>query len=263
MHPTPHRSTAALVVAIPVLATALVATAAGATASRYRIVFERLAGGRSYALQIDATAIHAQRPMLILLPGLGETAARLEQDAAGYRFGRAHGITIAYGHQLRDPSGKLSWNAGGCCARAAADDVGYLRQLATHAQRHTGIDHRRVYVVGMSNGGMMALRAICEAPTVFAAAGSVAGPRLQSHCGRAIWRHLHGSSDTIVPLRGGQTTWNPTPFPDSTTETGRFGGFANVGVVSGAQHTWPRIGDGTWNIDGLTDIWAHIAPFHL
>jgi poly(3-hydroxybutyrate) depolymerase len=254
---------AVIVAILPLLASFLVASAAGATATRYRVVLEGLASGRQYALQIDTKAIHAQRPLLILLPGLGETAPRLDQDAGGYRFGRAHGITIAYGHQSRDPSGELSWNAGGCCARAAADDVGYLRQLATDAQRHTDVDRRRVYVVGMSNGGMMALRAICEAPAVFAAAGSVAGPRLQPRCGRAIWRHLHGSSDTIVPLHGGQTTWNPTPFPDSITETARFGGFASVGIVSGAQHTWPRAGDGTWNIDGLTDIWAHIAPFHL
>lgn len=254
--------TAAAVTASVALASSLLVLPASAATARYRRLQLELPGGRSYGLQIDRRAIHVHRPLIIMLPGLGETEATLDADARGYAFGRSHDITIAYGHQLPDRGGNLSWNAGGCCALAAADDVGYLRQVLADVRRHTAVDAHRVYVIGMSNGGMLALRAICDAPSVFAAAGSVAGPRLQPTCGRAIWRHLHGSSDTIVPLHGGLTSWNPVPFPDSTTETARFGGFASVGIVNGAQHTWPRVDEGNWHLDGLTDIWAHIAPFH-
>jgi poly(3-hydroxybutyrate) depolymerase len=255
--------TAIAVCAIPLITTLLSTNTAQASSARYRSLQEKLSNGRTYALQIERTATRVPRPLLVLLPGLGETAGQLDADSGGYRFGRTHRITVAYGQQAKDRAGYLSWNAGGCCEFAAADDVGYLRQLVADVERRTAVDRHRVYVIGMSNGGMMALRAVCEAAYVFAAAGSVAGPRLQSNCGRPIWRDLHGSADTIVPLHGGKTAWNPLPFPDTTTEADRFGGFVSVGIVAGAQHTWPRVGDGTWNFDGLTDIWTHIALFHL
>jgi poly(3-hydroxybutyrate) depolymerase len=253
---------AAIVLAIVSL-TLGIASPSQATTSRYRIAEETLADTRSYGIQIDRSQIHAPRPLIVLLPGLGETEAQLDADAGGYRFGRADNVIVAYGHQTTDRGGYLSWNAGGCCEYAAADDLGYLRQVVVDIERRTAVDTHRVYVIGMSNGGMMALRAVCQAPSVFAAAGSVAGPQLLPTCARPIWRHLHGSGDSIVPLHGGKTTWNSLPFPDTTTEAARFGGFASVGIVNGAQHTWPRVGDGTWNFDGLSDIWAHIAPFHL
>ena len=262
MSPTQHLPKVGMALAVVSL-TLAVASPSQATTSRYRIAQVPLANARSYGVQIDRSAIHVPRPLIVLLPGLGETEAQLDADAGGYLFGRAHNIIVAYGHQTTDRGGYLSWNAGGCCEYAAADDLGYLRQVVADIERRTAVDAHRVYVIGMSNGGMMALRAVCQAPSVFAAAGSVAGPQLLATCARPIWRHLHGTSDSVVPLHGGKTTWNSMPFPDTTTEAARFGGFVSVGMVKGAQHTWPRVGDGTWNFDGLSDIWAHIAPFHL
>ena len=121
--------TATVVTASLVLVASLLVGTARAATSRYRILELRLSDGRTYGLQIDRTAVHVQRPLIILLPGLGETETTLDSDAHAYGFGRSHGITIAFGHQLRDRGGTLSWNAGGCCALAAADDVGSLRQL--------------------------------------------------------------------------------------------------------------------------------------
>jgi len=39
-----------------------------------------------------------------------------------------------------------------------------------------------LHIVGFSNGGMMALRAICSAPETFAAAGSVSGLPTDDPC---------------------------------------------------------------------------------
>src|SRR4051794_30601256 len=134
----PHLSkTATAVITSVVLAGCVLVSPASAAISRYRHLQVNLASGRTYGLQIDRTAIHVQRPLIIFLPGLGETQATLDADAGGFRFGRTHGITIAYGHQLQDRGGTLSWNAGGCCGLAAADDVGYLRQVAADIERRT------------------------------------------------------------------------------------------------------------------------------
>src|SRR5690606_41449164 len=64
-------------------------------------------------------------------------------------------------------SGMLAtWNAGACCARARdeqVDDVGFLRAVLADVKRRIRVDASRVYVVGMSNGAMMAYRIACQA----------------------------------------------------------------------------------------------------
>ena len=103
----------------------------------------------------------------------------------------------------------------------------------------------RVYVVGMSNGGMMALQALCSEPDLFAAAVSVAGPYLGTICPRHTWLHLAGTADTIVPIHGGNSAVASVctcTFPATTTEAQRFPG-AQVRLVTGANHTWPQATD--------------------
>lgn len=68
-----------------------------------------------------------------------------------------------------------AWNAGSCCGipqRTDVDDVGFLTAVVDASGQQTAIDPARVYVTGMSNGGMMALRLGCQT-NVFAAIAAV------------------------------------------------------------------------------------------
>jgi poly(3-hydroxybutyrate) depolymerase len=171
-------------------------------------------------------------------------------------------------------SSKRAWDAGLCCGRSTADDVTYLKNVVTAVAAKTKIDLRRVYVIGLSNGGMMALKAICDAPTVFAAAGSVAGPYLGTTCARPVWIHLHGANDPVVPYLGGAppgspylhvpADWCGCSFPSSATESARYSAFT-VGVVRVpyGMHTWPKLNDGSWRIDGNSVLWTFLSRFHL
>jgi poly(3-hydroxybutyrate) depolymerase len=167
-----------------------------------------------------------------------------------------------------------AWNAGICCGGATADDVTYLRHVVTAVSQSAIIDLHRVYVVGFSNGGMMALRAICDAPTVFAAAGSVDGPYLGDTCARPVWEHLHDAADPIVPYHGGISPgsvylhvakdWCGCEFPDSATEASRFAS-ANitVSVSRTGGHSWPRLHDGSWNLDADQVLWSFLSRYRL
>ena len=56
-----------------------------------------------------------------------------------------------------------AWNAGTCCgepARANTDDVGFLTAMVGAIGQQIPLDRTRIYVTGMSNGAMMALRFI-------------------------------------------------------------------------------------------------------
>lgn len=104
----------------------------------------------------------------------------------------------------------LTWNAGRCCGHAArrqVDDVGFLRRLLDDALGRWPIDPRRVYAVGISNGGMMAYRLAAEVSSRVAAIASVAGALVcePEPLHRAVpVVHFHGTQDDFVPYAGGR-----------------------------------------------------------
>lgn len=126
------------------------------------------------------------------------------------------------------PQGKLrgflfgaigfSWNAGGCCPnenKEHVDDVAFISELITHVAWELGITTRNVFVVGVSNGGMLANRIACTDGRVRAIV-SVSGPLVNGtsdnqseafHCNRVVpILHFHGNADPVVPYDGCSTT---------------------------------------------------------
>jgi predicted esterase len=170
-------------------------------------------------------------------------------------------------------AGTRAWNAGACCALALRNDVGYLVDVVHAVEGSVPVDPTRVYVVGFSNGGMMALRAVCSAPETFAAAGSVSGPFLGTTCEKAVWRHIAAAPDPIVPPAGGVSPgapalgvvrdWCGCTWPSTDTERARFGPFASVYVSPTGGHSWPTPTSGNWAFDPERDLWGYVSRFHL
>jgi polyhydroxybutyrate depolymerase len=162
-------------------------------------------GGQARTVNVYvAPRVPAQTPvpLLIVLHGLYLDPATAEASSGLDKIADTQDVALAY------PSGyQGSWNAGNCCgdARAAhVDDVGFLVHIIHLVQELRPIDLDRVYLAGFSNGGMMALKAVCDRPDIFAGAVSVAGS-LQSSCaGRRPLNAMiiHGLRDTTVPYNG-------------------------------------------------------------
>ena len=80
-----------------------------------------------------------------------------------------------------DPVAKQAqygWNAGECCGLPVTrkiNDVGFLEAVIADVAARTPVDLRRVYMTGISNGGMMAYAFAAEASTHVAAIASVSG----------------------------------------------------------------------------------------
>ncbi len=226
-----------------------------------------LASGRGYVEHQPAAGTAAasrSRPLVVALPGLWNTPAVLAASSRLDAFADAHGFLLAYGVGVG-----RSWNAGRCCGEAAAggiDDVAYLADVvADVAGRHL-VDRRRVYVVGFSNGGMLAERAVCDRPDLFAAAGSVAGPLLVPCLSPVPVRiaHLHGLRDTTVPYLGGFSqlagVWMPSSaaLPASVARQVP-GSTVELVTVAGMGHRWPSPRrDG---IDGTATLWAFLSAW--
>ncbi len=97
------------------------------------------------------------------------------------------------------------WNDQG----GTVDDVGFLLAIVDKLAGDGLVDKNRVYVTGISNGGMMAQRLACEQADRIAGIATVAGGMPSGLAGtckpaRALpVLVIHGTEDPIVPWGGG------------------------------------------------------------
>jgi polyhydroxybutyrate depolymerase len=91
-----------------------------------------------------------------------------------------------------DPLGEQqNWNdLRNDTARVAVDDVAFIKRVLQAEVPRLKLDPKRVHVTGASNGGMMSMRLLIEAPELFAAAATFIGNQAQAgHTHHAAQRH--------------------------------------------------------------------------
>jgi polyhydroxybutyrate depolymerase len=102
------------------------------------------------------------------------------------------------------------WNDGVSGSGDGADDVRFLRNLADHLVRQGVADPKRLYLIGMSNGGMMAYRVACQAPGIFAAYAAVIAnmpKNVADGCrpgGGTPLIVINSTDDPVIPFEGGE-----------------------------------------------------------
>lgn len=139
-----------------------------------------------------------------------------------------------------------SWNAGTCCPFATfnlVDDVAFFDELIASLIAQYDIDTTRVWVVGHSNGGMMAYRLACELSTRVTAIGVAAGALVTDTCtpSRPVSAlHVHGELDTVVPLAGGNSLGLVFPSTQLSVETFSRANDGDIELVTNAKwsHDW-------------------------
>jgi polyhydroxybutyrate depolymerase len=150
--------------------------------------------------------------LVIALHGAGGSASQFETDYHFTEKADASNFIVVYPEGVARESvlALRTWNAGTCCDYAMAnniDDVKYIRELLDDLVRHYRINPARVYVTGMSNGGMMAYRLACELSDKVAAIAVVSGTMVMDEpCNpdNAVpILHIHSVLDTTVPYAGG------------------------------------------------------------
>jgi polyhydroxybutyrate depolymerase len=125
-----------------------------------------------------------------------------------------------------------AWNVGPCCTTSrTVDDVGFSRALIAQIEGQVCIDPKRVYAVGYSMGGGMAMKMACDAADITAAIAPAAfdlmDPSNMWNCqpSRPITViSFRGTADPIVPYNGGPTN-PPNGLPVVITFLGAVGTF--------------------------------------
>jgi polyhydroxybutyrate depolymerase len=153
-------------------------------------------------------------PMLMALHG-GGGDADFQADDSRYRLisksEQAGFIAVFPNGYSRFPSGILAtWNAGACCGGAQknnVDDVGFLREVIQRVERQASVDRGRVFLTGMSNGGLMSWRMACEASDLIRGIAPVEGTDNTLHCTPShpvAVIEFHSLDDDHIPLNGGK-----------------------------------------------------------
>lgn len=177
----------------------------------HSFLLQRPEGGRS-CLLVRPGAGNGRHPLVLVLHGYQASAAQV--------MGQAYPPSpLALWRQLAEREGLLlaapqgwrrSWNAGFADARndAPTDDVGFIAALIEHLVATEHADPERVFVVGSSKGGMMALRLACDLAPRLAAVAALLASLPQHACYAAPAQApsmllLAGSADPLVPYGGG------------------------------------------------------------
>ena len=212
--------------------------------------------GRPYDLHLPPKAKRAKHPPLVLaLHGANSNAGQMERLTFLDKAADKLGFVIVYPNAAGP-----AWNAG---EQAGPDDVAYLAALLKHVAATVPFDRRRVFVAGVSNGGMMAYTLACRLPEV-RAVGVVAGLLVLPACRPAhpvSVLHFHGDADRFVPydphdrspgsVEATVAQWaaidgcgeaTPTRLAEDVTCTRaacRAGSAVEFCRIAGGGHSWP------------------------
>jgi polyhydroxybutyrate depolymerase len=172
------------------------------------------AGGRRRTLTtVGDPESDRARDLVLLLHGSKQDGAAFRRATGGAfdALAEGGGAVVAYldGH-------RGNWNDARRQSAFPArlegvDDVAFARRAVERIRASHGIDPRRVFAVGYSNGGQMAMRLVHEAPELLAGAAVVSAgmpapgdfllPDAPPHPMPVVL--FHGTRDRIAPYRGG------------------------------------------------------------
>jgi polyhydroxybutyrate depolymerase len=237
-------------------------------------------------------------PLVLVLHGAFSTADAMERQSGFSELADREGFVVAYPNGIGLFGYLQHWNAGHCCGLAEmdrVDDVGFLRYVIRDVASRVHIDPQRVYVVGHSNGAMLAYRFAAENSESTAAVGVVAGC-LGSSKGapqRGLMRWgpqgragavcrigppktpvpliaIHGRDDETVPWAGGPGRHSgPRQYESVVDSVGRWARYCRCMVAPEVADdpcggwcimTWRDDRQEPWVVLHVLDHWKHAWP---
>lgn len=151
-------------------------------------------------------------PLLVVLHGGGGRAAGISKTLGG-RFEELadrDGFIVAYPDAINNnwADGRTSYLKPG---QEDIDDVEFLEKMVKTLINQYPIDRDRIFITGISNGGWMSARMLCEKSDLFRGGAMVAATISEDyfpHCNptEAVGvLVINGTKDPILPYAGGNT----------------------------------------------------------
>ncbi len=241
---------------------------------------------RTYLLHIPRN-YHEQKvwPLVLVLHGAFGTAGTMERQSGFSELADREGFVVAYPNGIGLFGYLQHWNAGHCCGLAEmddVDDVGFLRYVIRDVSNRVRVDPQRMYVVGHSNGAMLAYRFASENSESIAAVGVVAGSLGSSKDrGNTTCRigppktpvpliAIHGREDQTIPFRGGPGLHSgPRQYLPIVDSVGLWARYCRCMVAPEVTDdpcggrctlTWRDGREEPWVVLHILDYWKHVWP---
>ncbi|MFB3921018.1 MAG: PHB depolymerase family esterase [Terriglobia bacterium] len=221
-----------------------------------------------------------QVPLVVALHGGGSSPEIMERSTGYSALADSERFIVVY------PAGvSHHWNDGRRAKRLNGvkdvDDVRFIRDLVLRLEVEYPIARDRVFVTGISNGGIFTYRLLAELSEVFAAGVPVAGsipvgadarafaPRESSTPASVL--AIHGLADKFVPFEGGEVIrrgGKVLPVAEATELWRRHDGCEKVrhwteGIVHRTEWTSCRAGTEVQliTLEGVGHVWpGHHQP---
>jgi len=173
---------------------------------------------RSYLIHIPVNYDQNKpTPLIVALHGAFDTAKKMERQTELSELADRENFIVIYPNGMTLFGLLQHWNARYCCGKAmkdGIDDLGFVTGLIEQAQAHLNVDPKRIYMVGYSNGGMLAYLFASEKPKILAAVAIVSSaigskssePEIQMLEPKVPVPIIvfHGREDEAIPYEGGQ-----------------------------------------------------------
>lgn len=148
-------------------------------------------------------------PMILALHGMGGSAASFEQKTKLNDLADKDGFIVVYPDSTDWFNQKdwKTWDTGDGIIPPGkhVDDTKFLRTVIDTTQNQLNIDDKRIYMAGVSNGGMMTMHAAGALSDKLAAVAVVSGAmsgKEQSPTQPLSVINIHGTNDSIIPING-------------------------------------------------------------
>ncbi len=170
---------------------------------------------RSYLVHLPPQVLQPGKlPLVLVFHGGGGSAGQIVRASGFAQLADRHGFLAVF------PQGvNKHWNDGRKSEVFAQqdrriDDVAWIRALVEKLKRDYPVDPRRIYAVGISNGGMFCQRLAVELSDQLAAVASLTAslPEPLKHAtpkAPVAVMLINGTADPLLPYQGGEVTIRP------------------------------------------------------
>ena len=218
-------------------------------------------------------------PLLVLLHGYGFDGEVADSIWGFKEILDQYDFIYTTPNGTADPTNSLFWNATVACCNfygSTIDDVSFLFKLIESIKSNYNVDANRIYLVGDSNGGFMALELAYRFPHLITAVVSSAGAsdfkvRMPLKSGVHALQ-VQGTNDTSILYSGGMIGGFTYPgLEASTRKWVKYNQCSEIAKETSYKDLFPTIAGletevVTYNIgclqDGSSEIWSIIGGGH-
>src|SRR5271167_1511038 len=171
---------------------------------------EIVVDGRARTFEVHVPSGYDGRkkvPLVLALHGRLGTGSGQEKLAHLDKVSDEHGFLVVYPDGL--DRGWADGRGGTPSDRGGVDDVKFLSALIDKVESEYKVDAKKVFAVGMSNGGFMSGRLACDLSDRIAAVGIVGASLSENTAATCRPRQpvsvmmIQGTADPLVPFEGG------------------------------------------------------------